>query len=568
MKQKIDRIRFPHNKLLLPILIVLSVWNYVSAEAASSEKNSYVLDIKGYTKQKIVAAETVQGIINRKQAKLFLNTGNDNRWVSYSKHLSKSLRWETVNHAWINHFKKSGFCFTQLNGFEDLIKSASDRLKGVVIYDIEANAGIPLAVTIAGLKDAAAVTRELYNSSDALKKLPIAFDLSRLPDDKYKRYDWAIENILPQCSENAAFSYRKGAGVYSLDIAAAERMFVYNLLHLSEDVLPNDKEKEQCLKEYGTLNHKDRKYVDIILAHLQPLSPVWGWGKPSEATFRNVLTQNDCFVMCAEVPNISFLKKLPPAKKPFKQNHIRPEQVKLEDKYYIAFMVSEGDTIKSMGSMMNVHGGNWLSPWRDKIKINWGISPWLCENYPGLMDYYYSTKTEHDYFFDAPSGYAYLSPHHLRKSLLLDFAEKTRESNKTADTRIADIWYFYPLKPEKFRYKWLSLMDLEGLTQWDDKQYVSFVENCPPIVHSNHYYDYRDMDAEKYAEMLQEEMKQTAPPWFTVVYGGNPRYFYQVSKSLPEDRYKIVSLDEFFIATAKAEANIKDKTVERTTDAN
>jgi hypothetical protein len=67
-----------------------------------------------------------------------------------------------------------------------------------------------------------------------------------------------------------------------------------------------------------------------------------------------------------------------------------PSAVKLENRCYVTFMVNEGDTLKWMGSVMGA--GRWLEPGRGRLPINWGISPFINEYYPGLMEYYYRNQ--------------------------------------------------------------------------------------------------------------------------------------------------------------------------------
>lgn len=69
------------------------------------------------------------------------------------------------------------------------------------------------------------------------------------------------------------------------------------------------------------------------------------------------------------------------------------------------------------------------------------------------------------------------------------------------------------------------------------------------------------MAPEAYAKFLIEEQKQSPRPWFTVVYAGDPRFFYEVSRHLPEEQFKIVRLDELYEAARQARVKVDGKQV-------
>lgn len=368
-------------------------------------------------------------------------------------------------------------------------------------------------------------------------------------------YGWAVANLLPKCSKEGAYSYNEGLDVFALDIAVARRMFVYSLSHAAPDVCFGDV-KARLEKQKDGLDPPGRKHLDAILAHLKPISPVWGWGGPSEESFLFRVSQGGAFVMCAQVPNLSFharVKRLGPA---LRQRHVEEKEVKVEPKVYVAFMTNEGDTAKCAASLVN--GGSWLQAERGSLPINWGVSPYLCEQFPGMMEYFYRTATPNDYFFSF-GGYGYAAPAFLPADTRMAFAERARRGNQAADTRVTDIWYYYPLKPDAVRQKWLAAMGLIGLTQWHGDQRVTYPEGCPPIIHSNHYYQHGT--PEEFARRLQQETAGVTGPWFTVVYAGDPHWFAQVAHLLPAERFKVVGLDEMFLAAKQARAQVEGKVV-------
>jgi len=520
------------HRLLRNIALVLCVLAHGAAQAATWE-----LNVAKASQAELVAATAIQGLANRHGAQVFLQTGDRDFMITfknaeYGPGAEVANKFRSVDDAWKDYYTtRHGLKFEPVATLDELAAKVGAQLKGVVRYRDE----LPAAVTLAGLRNAVPVTDAVRDASPALQALPVLEDLRGRFKDRQEAHRWAVKELLPSCSQDGVFSITHGIDVVSLDLAVARKMFVYQLNHADDAAL-----------------------IGEILDHLHPISPVWGWGGPTEEQFLVKVSQHGAFVMCMQVPNVSFHEQIHPTQRTLQQRHVKPEDVTVEPKHYVAFMVNEGDTMKCAGSMMMC--GSWLQPERGTLPINWGVNPYLCEQFPGLMEFYYSTMTTNDYFFDGPAGYGYIAPRYFPADQLFAFAAKTRAANKVADTRFAECWYFYPLQPEELRQRWLTALDLDGLTQWRGPQRISFPSpNCPPIIDSQHYYD--KGTAAGIADELQREAEGAPRPWFTVVYGGSPRKFAQIARQLPAARFKIVRLDELFIAATKSRATIEKKIV-------
>ncbi|MBI5834740.1 MAG: hypothetical protein HZB16_20765 [Armatimonadetes bacterium] len=370
-------------------------------------------------------------------------------------------------------------------------------------------------------------------------------------------YDWALTNLLPRCSRDGLYSYCEAIDDFALDVAVAQRLFVYDLSHALPETVHEDYVREWLEKRPGGLHPPGAKQLDRILAHPKPLSPVWGWGKPSEQSYLFRVSRAGLFVECGQVPNLSFLAALRPARAAFRQRHITPAEVKLETKVYVAFMVNEGDTAKCAGSLYN--GGSWLQADRGKLPINWGMSPYLCERFPAVMQRFYAEATPNDCFFIGPSGYGYAAPTFLPPAVRNLFAQRTRDGAKLADAPFADLWYFYPLNPEAERLRWLASMGLQGVSLWHKDQRVTYPEGCPPLVHSNHYYE--EGSPGQFVDKLRRETDGVQGPWFTLLYAGDPSWFAGIARLLPPERFKVVRLDELYQASRLARAQVEGKVV-------
>jgi len=520
-------------RILIPILLAIL--------PSLAHGVTWELNVEKASQAELVAATAIQGLANRDGAQVFLQTVDRDFMITfenaeYGPGGEAGKKFRLVDDAWKDYYTtRHNIHFETVASLDALAAKAGKRLKGVVRYRDE----LPAAVTLAGLRDAVPVTDAVRAAAPTLTALPVLEDLRGRFKDRQEAHRWAIQELLPACSQDGAFSVTHSIDVVSLDWAVARKMFVYQLNHAADATL-----------------------IGEILGHLRPISPVWGWGGPTEEKFLFKVSEHGAFVMCAQVPNISFHAEIRPAKRLFRQRHIKAAEVTVEPKHYVAFMVNEGDTMKCAGSLMMC--GSWCQPERGTLPVNWGVSPYLCEQFPGLMEFYYSTMTTNDYFFDGPAGYGYIAPRYFPTNQLFTFAAKTRAGNQVADTRIAECWYYYPLQPDELRHRWLAALDLDGLTQWRGPQRVFFPpDKCPPIIDSQHYYN--KGTATEIADELKREAAGAPRPWFTVVYGGSPRKFAEIARQLPAERFKIVRLDELFIAATKSRAIVEKKIVKPAT---
>jgi hypothetical protein len=309
-------------------------------------------------------------------------------------------------------------------------------------------------------------------------------------------------------------------------------------------------------------NPVEQALLEKLLSQINPFSPVYGWGKPEEQNFIRSINRFKLVGICSSVPNNSFFAALPasPAST-FRQKGVPLDEnsVTVEPKVYVAFMVNEGDTLKTANGLMG--DGAWIQPERGTIPINWGIDPLLVRHFPALMGYYYSTMTDKDYFFAAASGWGYTHPVLLPQDALAPYAELVRKGGELSDVRFIDIWYVNGLKKNGEYYPFLKATGMKGLTLWSNEQSVENTDFGMTIINSNEYYTLKD--PAKFADRLVSDMNGVKSPWFIVVYGamdhGTPYKFAEVAKRLPTDRFKVVKLDEFFAAAKKAGAEMKGR---------
>ena len=118
-----------------------------------------------------------------------------------------------------------------------------------------------------------------------------------------------------------------------------------------------------------------------------------------------------------------------------------PAKPALENKIYVAFIISDGDNLQYVEHRMRRF---WDDPNRGSVPIGWTVSPAMVDAMPGALNYYHQSATDNDNLISGPSGYGYTYPNNWINSSLNDalanFAAKTEEYNVTAGLRVITIW--------------------------------------------------------------------------------------------------------------------------------
>lgn len=551
------------------------------ADEATNPSQAYLVNLEGTSRETKLAASAVAGIANRKKPAVFLDAGQDPRWNRFdfgvsrgsrtpiwgdkgTAHLGKDYR--AISNYWIDYFSQEGlFSFQQIE-LKELLSKLESELKGIIVYD-DFESELCIAATAAGLMDAIPLSRSQYNSWKEEINLPVVLDLADVrkafdpqKTPRLEAHQWAIDNLLPKCGKDGALSRWRGYNLdendtlHCADLAIKNRWFVYDLNHIRKDLY-----LEMGIQMPVSSEVHDTEYLDQILSTLQPFSMVYGWGKPDEDRFVRRLAVHALIGQCSGDFNMSFFQQWK-SDKPFKQKQrtgITPETVELENKIYIACISNEGDSIKAAMSLMCF--GSWIQPERGTIPLNWGVDPALFESFSGLMSYYYTTATPNDYFFAATSGWGYTHPSFLPKDSYGAYASLIRKGAALADVSYIDIWWLSLMNEHMLPF--LSQTGMKGLTQWSDYQGVEFTPDGFPIVYSNLFYLLDD--PKEFAKTLIRNTAEISPPWFIAVYGAKhhatPHKFAEFAKELPKEKFKLVTLDEFFSAAVKARPQIEGK---------
>lgn len=115
-----------------------------------------------------------------------------------------------------------------------------------------------------------------------------------------------------------------------------------------------------------------------------------------------------------------------------------PAKPTLQNKLYVAFILSDGDNLQYVEHLMRKL---WDNPDRGAVPMGWTLSPAMLDAMPGALNYYWQSSTNNDNLISGPSGYGYAYPNSWPSQSLLDqFAAKTEDYNRRAGFRVITIW--------------------------------------------------------------------------------------------------------------------------------
>ena len=499
--------------------------------------NAYRINCEGRKRDEIVAIMCMQGLANRDSSKLYIDV-SDSHWVLKLREKDKQkYNLESTTYMWADWFaKKKGYIFTNIDSLEQLACLLEKYYDGVVVYRKDSVAQELTAVIMAGLYNLIAVTDDILKISPKLASQKIYKDLSSSFESCREAAIWGMENLLPECSKTGMTSLSGDfTEIYCYDLAVQERQFIYLLNYF------------ECRTD------DEFELIEKITSHLEPSSPVYGWGTSESAAILG-LAKSGSFLMCTHTANLSFQKMLKRDVTEFKhKKEIDKSRIKLnKDKYYLTFIISEGDTLKFYASMMQ--GGQWWQEERGRFPINWGANSWIVQHYPGMMEYYYDTLTPNDRFVSAVTGYGYYNVKY--SSNTMQFADLENKWNKYSDITAGTVYSVHGMLSasngifdDDFE-EWLDRRGCAGYTfESSQNHYLRFTKSGKPVLGLDwrlFYWQYRHGSdpIEGVVNTINELAENNKPPFFIPLYSGSPEEFSKIYDKLDKDKFEVVFLDE------------------------
>ncbi|RKY31947.1 MAG: hypothetical protein DRP67_01670 [Candidatus Omnitrophota bacterium] len=318
---------------------------------------------------------SLQGIVNRDNPKLYV------LWESKDKFGNPSQEW-------LKYYKSKDWIYFKEISVIEAIKKYKDRIKGFVVYDPDFKHSINIATTMAGLKDAIIAHPHFIRP---LKKLGLKMveDLRGRWKDKYQAYKWQLINLFPECNKNFI-------AVLPVEDPRTHKFRYYMVRPIRDYVIMN----KICALDL--IPHKNfPRDIQLLSEYYKKINPYgivlgYPFSGVLERPYVEFASKHKLKVLLAHTTSVNFsVHSKIPAKKIYTQNHVK--RVNLKNKIYIAFCMSD----LGLNTMQDRHYGAWDDQKRGSIPVSWWLDAIVIDFCPGIVQYYYETKTENDFFYGA-----------------------------------------------------------------------------------------------------------------------------------------------------------------------
>ncbi len=335
-----------------------------------------VIDLRGKDYKTRLLALSLQGIVNRKGPRLYV------LWESKDKFGNPSQEW-------LKYYDSKGWIEFKEISLREAIKKYKNEVKGFVVYDPELKHSINIATTMAGLKDVLIAHPYFI---EPLKRLGLKMveDLRGRWKNKYQAYRWQLVNLFPKCNKDYIALLPVEHPVthkFAYYMIRPIRDYVIAKKICALDLIPHGKFPEDCqlLEEY----YKKMNPYGIVLGY--PFSGAL------ERLHVEFASKHKLKVLLAHASSGNFsVHSQMPAKKTYKQDHVKGVNLD-NNKIYIAFCMSD----LGLNTMQDRYYGAWDDPERGSIPVSWWLDAIVVDFCPGIVQYYYETKTKNDFFYGA-----------------------------------------------------------------------------------------------------------------------------------------------------------------------
>jgi hypothetical protein len=340
---------------------------------------------------------SLKGIVNKKQPRIFSYDGDAFAEGTYTWLQSLGLKWRENSDIW------------------SLITKYRSEIDGLIVYDPDQLDTVNLASMLASSRNALIVSPSLLSQlTSAPYNLPILMDLRGQFNNKLEVYQALYDNYWPD------LDHRLLVGLSPTFHEASLREYVVSLgvatLWL-DPLVPGESE-----------------LLNSFLASMPSGSNYMGWW-PQEGPGVDRASKYGVTTIASDyctnltvhsgMPRTINLKPVPP----------KPA---LENKIYVAFIISDGDNLSYVEHLMRKL---WNNPDRGSVPIGWTVSPAMVDAMPGALNYYHETATVNDNLISGPSGYGYTYPNYWPdQNRLNEFVDKTENYNRRAGLQVITVW--------------------------------------------------------------------------------------------------------------------------------
>jgi len=412
------------------------------------------------TYDEAVAVATLQGLINRDGPVLYVLSTKVPTALLDPARPAYWLKLLTRDGEWL-----AGRPPVTEPDLDALVRLAGPRLKGAVIWDPAVPATVNVATTVAGVRDAVALSPELAARHLAGWKLPVLEDLrgrftgAETGSAKNDAYRWALREYLARglCSSRLlglyhdSFSARAAGAVdYAVnrDWTVTKRAFVFDLSPWGDET-PGDDPRQKLgldLETYkmilaetrrqsagqhftelaGFFNFEKYSNVNGRASRHEPVPTEWEsvWTMSPYNVYQNTST--------SDAYNQSLHCHAP--RPPLRQARTAQPHTFDPRKTYLCIFMADYDSAYVLYDYLPKH---WDDPNRGRLPLAWGINPNLLDAYPDLIAHFYRTMTPADTITADACTAGYINPDRIPADQLPLFVRHCQAYFREADLDIA-----------------------------------------------------------------------------------------------------------------------------------
>jgi hypothetical protein len=340
---------------------------------------------------------SLKGIVNRTQPRLFSYEGDAFAEGQYTWLQSLGLNWSEPADKW------------------DLITKYRSEISGLIVYDPAQIHTVNLATMLAKDRKALIASPSLLSRLTAAPyNLPILLDLRGQFSSKLQVYQALYNNYWPGLDHRL-------------------------IIGLNPDV------HKAALREYAValgaaviwLDPKvsgESELLNSFLGSMPAGANYMGWWPEEAPGVERASTYGIATIASDWSTNLTVHSGTP------RTVNVKPMPAKpaLQNKLYVAFIISDGDNLQYVEHLMRKL---WNNPDRGAVPIGWTLSPAMLDAMPGALNYYYQSSTNNDNLISGPSCYGYAYPNNWPDQTRLNqFVAKTEDYNRRAGFRVITIW--------------------------------------------------------------------------------------------------------------------------------
>jgi hypothetical protein len=502
---------------LLPVFLLGIALSIQSTFAASgmfpkmpAAANAVVINIQDDSDNAKMTAWALQGLINQQSADVYLvYRPFDFQQFEESKRSSEKLNALLGTDA----------------GLRTLFQKYQGQVKKMFIYDPDEDWTWYLALMSSAQQEGIPVTESIKDelTSEFGWKGDVE-DFRNLWSNRMDAYDWALANLMPNCTKQVIFVLKNEMPL--IDYAVASKGFVFWL----------DFEKPDEQAEIKKIFNTEGYGVGTSLM---------GYGNNGDKTNETANRYGIGYVVSDWYSNGSFWSSFPD--KIYTQS--RGKAIKAEPgKIYAHIMWSDGDNIQFDQNPLYRF---WHDPARGTIPVATELSPTLQELNSPLLDWYYSQMTTNDELVAGPTGVQFIFIRDYNDGLFPAWCRLTHDWCEDAGFHSARIW-----AGDKGTTKYFTYMHLCGFDGLFGEGW-SVAGGFPPQIDTWGAADEEDL----YKQFLVVKPNPQAPVFcgFTCIvpgfdgYSAVKRQIDRVEKEYPGRYVFLLPKDEF--ATIQAYYN-------------